>query len=602
MKHLIGVHHSQTVLLLAAAMVLAHSLEASSYNLANERSSIERTYELTKYLEHQLKEIKDTYLSYLGPPFNEKDFSPPRPNSTALSLPSAATRLELWRGLENRARLAQNQRAYSVLLAAVQELARSTLCPYLQTSLLHFCTGLDGLLVSISGLMSGLGHAPPPPPGLALGGGALVGEEVAAGPLHRPAPLLMSQRGALGTVAARDGRVPFWALAEEDEEGGGGEERGRRREAMERRRGKEGRRRSEGRRSHGWRERTGGAERGRRGRRGRRGAEPADQNTEEEEEQEDEDLEEEQEVEGGLELWGQRRRLLSVLEELWEETRLQGEPQRGPSLWATAGGEAPRRPPGPRTNSDNNNNNNNNNDNNNNDNSNNNKNNNNNDKSKNNNGGDSYNYDSYVDNQYSYNLNYRPADTVRREDSLEHSLEHSLEDSLEDSLEHSLKDSLEDHLEDSLENSLDQRLGDSLEDSSDTGYLLLPDGGSSSSSSSLRRHPRSLPPPPPPSSPPPSPHSPSSTPLGRSPGGRASSRSPPHSPSPCARARPSSLLLSPRSSPPRRAPPSPPCWRCGQRSATSPARWKASGSSGSCRAGCGRSAKDFNRLKKRLRG
>ena len=56
------VHHSQTVLLLAAAMVLAHSLEASSYNLANERSSIERTYELTKYLEHQLKEIKDTYV------------------------------------------------------------------------------------------------------------------------------------------------------------------------------------------------------------------------------------------------------------------------------------------------------------------------------------------------------------------------------------------------------------------------------------------------------------------------------------------------------------------------------------------------------------
>ncbi|XP_056457121.1 cardiotrophin-like cytokine factor 1 [Gadus chalcogrammus] len=209
MKHLIGVHHSQAVLLLAAAMVLAHSLEASSYNLANERSSIERTYELTKYLEHQLKEIKDTYLSYLGPPFNEKDFSPPRPNSTALSLPSAATRLELWRGLENRARLAQNQRAYSVLLAAVQELARSTLCPYLQTSLLHFCTGLDGLLVSISGLMSGLGHAPPPPPGLALGGGALVGEEVAAGPLRRPAPLLMSQRGALGAVAARDGRYSY---------------------------------------------------------------------------------------------------------------------------------------------------------------------------------------------------------------------------------------------------------------------------------------------------------------------------------------------------------------------------------------------------------
>uniref|UniRef100_A0A3B5KS33 Cardiotrophin-like cytokine factor 1 n=1 Tax=Xiphophorus couchianus TaxID=32473 RepID=A0A3B5KS33_9TELE len=118
--------------------------------------------ELTKYLEYQLKEIKDVYLTYLGPPFNEKDFSPPRPNSTALTLPSAATRLELWHGLENQARLAQNQRAYSILLAAVRELARSTLCPSLKTSLLHFCTGLDGLLGSISALMNSLGYSSPP--------------------------------------------------------------------------------------------------------------------------------------------------------------------------------------------------------------------------------------------------------------------------------------------------------------------------------------------------------------------------------------------------------------------------------------------------------
>lgn len=102
-------------------------------------------------------------LTYLGPPFNEKDFSPPRPNTTALSLPTAATRLELWHGLENQARLAQNQKAYSVLLAAVRELARSTLCPSLKTSLLHFCTGLDGLLGSISALMTSLGYALPPP-------------------------------------------------------------------------------------------------------------------------------------------------------------------------------------------------------------------------------------------------------------------------------------------------------------------------------------------------------------------------------------------------------------------------------------------------------
>nr|XP_046179289.1 uncharacterized protein LOC124010670 [Oncorhynchus gorbuscha] len=155
------VHHIQHVLLLAAA-VTSVQVPDPSFSLSNERTSIERTYELTKYLEHQLREIKDTYLSYLGPPFSDPDFSPPRPNSTALSLPSAATRLELWRGLENRARLAQNQRAYSVLLGAVRELARSTLCPYLQSSLLHFSTGLDGLLGSISGLMNTLGYALPP--------------------------------------------------------------------------------------------------------------------------------------------------------------------------------------------------------------------------------------------------------------------------------------------------------------------------------------------------------------------------------------------------------------------------------------------------------
>lgn len=153
MERFCGVRYPQLLVLLAAAVVSA--LDAS------ERSSIESTYELTKYLEYQLKEIKDVYLTYLGPPFNEKDFSPPRPNSTALSLPSAATRLELWHGLENQARLAQNQRAYSVLLAAVRELARSTLCPSLKTSLLHFCTGLDGLLGSISALMTTLGYALP---------------------------------------------------------------------------------------------------------------------------------------------------------------------------------------------------------------------------------------------------------------------------------------------------------------------------------------------------------------------------------------------------------------------------------------------------------
>ncbi|KAM6923788.1 uncharacterized protein clcf1 [Xenentodon cancila] len=150
-----GVNHLLALLVAAAA---ARGADPSR-SLASERNSIESTYELTKYLEYQLKQIKDVYLTYLGPPFNEKDFSPPRPNSTALTLPSAATRLELWHGLENQARLAQNQRAYSILLAAVRELARSTLCPSLKTSLLQFCTGLDGLLGSISALMTTLGYS-----------------------------------------------------------------------------------------------------------------------------------------------------------------------------------------------------------------------------------------------------------------------------------------------------------------------------------------------------------------------------------------------------------------------------------------------------------
>lgn len=56
------VHQQQLVLLLAAAMATALD---PSHNLASERSSIESTYELTKYLEYQLKEIKDIYVSII---------------------------------------------------------------------------------------------------------------------------------------------------------------------------------------------------------------------------------------------------------------------------------------------------------------------------------------------------------------------------------------------------------------------------------------------------------------------------------------------------------------------------------------------------------
>uniref|UniRef100_A0AAQ4NXY4 Cardiotrophin-like cytokine factor 1 n=1 Tax=Gasterosteus aculeatus aculeatus TaxID=481459 RepID=A0AAQ4NXY4_GASAC len=291
---LCAVHQRQLVLLLAAAMATALD---TSPNLASERSSIESTYELTKYLEYQLKEIKDIYLTYLGPPFNEKDFSPPRPNSTALSLPSAATRLELWHGLENQARLAQNQKAYSVLLAAVRELARSTLCPSLKTSLLHFCTGLDGLLGSISALMTTLGYALPPP---SAGAGELQYPPRGPGG-DRPAPLMTRSlyRSRAGTRTTpgqrkRSGKTPARGERGDDVTV----------EAVEKRRGREGRRADAtaagGGGGGGLREKG----RGERGRRGRREEPPSGKRPEGEREGEQED--EQLEREAGEEGWRRR--------------------------------------------------------------------------------------------------------------------------------------------------------------------------------------------------------------------------------------------------------------------------------------------------------
>lgn len=56
------VHQIHLVLLMSAAMV---AVVGSSHSLASERSSIESTYELTKFLEYQLKEIKDVYVSFI---------------------------------------------------------------------------------------------------------------------------------------------------------------------------------------------------------------------------------------------------------------------------------------------------------------------------------------------------------------------------------------------------------------------------------------------------------------------------------------------------------------------------------------------------------
>ncbi|XP_076878533.1 cardiotrophin-like cytokine factor 1 [Brachyhypopomus gauderio] len=251
------------LMLLLAAVVGCVQVQDRAVTLSNERNSIERTYELTKYLDHQLKEIKDTYLLYLGPPFSDPDFSPPRPNISSLAVPSAATRVDLWRGLENGARLAQNQRAYSVLLCAVRELARSTLCPYLQSSLLHFCSGLSGLLGSISGLMNALGYTPP------LHGNAP--------PSQKYAPPLTSTN-ANGPAPLRSHAPRGHGLATGGTRGGTPGSETERKRDRERERG----------------------ERGRRGRR-REGESWAER--------------EEEEREEGLERWGRKRRLLTVEED-----------------------------------------------------------------------------------------------------------------------------------------------------------------------------------------------------------------------------------------------------------------------------------------------
>ncbi|CAN9515013.1 unnamed protein product [Ophioblennius macclurei] len=288
MRRFCKVCQHQLVLLLAAAIAAAAD---PSHSLASERTSIESTYELTKYLEYQLKEIKDVYLTYLGPPFNEKDFSPPRPNSTALTLPSAATRLELWHGLENQARLAQNQKAYSVLLAAVRELARSTLCPSLKTSLLHFCTGLDGLLGSISALMTTLGYAlPPQSADMQSNVGELQYQQRGTGG-NRPAPLMNPYRyrsGSRTEPGQRNGQRRSGTKAARGEREDGVD-------ATEKRRGREWRGEAAGGRNGGSRER-GKAERGRREK--REDVEKSGDRGEEEEQNEE------------VERWG--RRLMSI--------------------------------------------------------------------------------------------------------------------------------------------------------------------------------------------------------------------------------------------------------------------------------------------------
>ncbi|XP_057270813.1 cardiotrophin-like cytokine factor 1 isoform X1 [Pezoporus wallicus] len=124
--------------------------------------SIQKTYDLTRYLEHQLRTLAGTYLNYLGPPFNEPDFNPPR-LARAERVPSATVDLDLWRGLTDNARLAANYRAYSRVLCSLRALdAQGT--AELRHRLGHFCSSLQGLVLSIAGVMSSLGYPLPAGP------------------------------------------------------------------------------------------------------------------------------------------------------------------------------------------------------------------------------------------------------------------------------------------------------------------------------------------------------------------------------------------------------------------------------------------------------
>nr|XP_008952402.3 cardiotrophin-like cytokine factor 1 isoform X1 [Pan paniscus]XP_016776854.1 cardiotrophin-like cytokine factor 1 isoform X1 [Pan troglodytes] len=123
--------------------------------------SIQKTYDLTRYLEHQLRSLAGTYLNYLGPPFNEPDFNPPRLG--AETLPRATVDLEVWRSLNDKLRLTQNYEAYSHLLCYLRGLNRQAATAELRRSLAHFCTSLQGLLGSIAGVMAALGYPLPQP-------------------------------------------------------------------------------------------------------------------------------------------------------------------------------------------------------------------------------------------------------------------------------------------------------------------------------------------------------------------------------------------------------------------------------------------------------
>ncbi|KAM8924362.1 cardiotrophin-like cytokine factor 1 [Pelodytes ibericus] len=148
--------------LCAMLVSFLHTVSLNALNVTDPlaRSSIQKSYDLTKYLEHQLRSLAGPYLNYLGPPFNDPDFNPPRSGGPE-TIPSASVDFHLWRNLNDGLRLAENHRAYSLLLCYLRSIDGEVARTELRRSLGRFCTSLQGLVVSIAGVMSSLGYQPP---------------------------------------------------------------------------------------------------------------------------------------------------------------------------------------------------------------------------------------------------------------------------------------------------------------------------------------------------------------------------------------------------------------------------------------------------------
>ncbi|XP_043539280.1 cardiotrophin-like cytokine factor 1 [Chiloscyllium punctatum] len=99
-------------------------------------------------------------MDYLGPPFDNPDFDPPRLNRTE-AIPSATLEVSAWRNLGDQHRLMENLRAYTLLLRCLGDVDRELTNPALRLTFQHFCASVRGLTISISGLVTSLGYPEP---------------------------------------------------------------------------------------------------------------------------------------------------------------------------------------------------------------------------------------------------------------------------------------------------------------------------------------------------------------------------------------------------------------------------------------------------------